>query len=90
MTIFIDVAAKKNCYALMWSYGEICVRCQCCSKDVKQRRKARLRYWKSWLQESRNFNNWIPELKDIQQKNNAEHIRNARKMGKYYSVKKVK
>ena len=28
--IAICVSATKKCYAFMWSYGEICVHCNCC------------------------------------------------------------
>jgi len=28
--IAICVPATKKCYAIMWSYGEICVHCNCC------------------------------------------------------------
>ena len=88
MTIHIDFAAKKNCYATLYSYGEICVGCGCCSTNKKIRRKARLKYWKYWLSDNLHFIQWAteyPEMLALQEKNVAINIKNARKMIKIYS-----
>lgn len=79
-------AAKKKCYALLWSYGEICVHCGCCAKDKETRRKARLAYWQCWLEEQENFNRWIdnPELRQLQEKNRKANIAEAKKRIRYY------
>jgi len=85
---FIDYAAKKNCYATLWSYGEICVGCRCCDKNTKIRRKARLSFWKWWLDHNLNFNEWFdgPKIKEIQKVNVAHEIIEARKKIRYYSM----
>lgn len=89
MSIIICAAAKKKCYATMYSYGEICVGCGCCSPNTKIRRKARLKYWKFWLYENRHFNNWAPaeypDMVALQKKNVSANIEHARKMVKVYS-----
>lgn len=88
MTIFIDTAEKKNCYAELYSYGEICVGCGCCSTNKKIRHKARLKYWKYRLHDNLHFSQWIteyPEMLALQKKNLSINIKNARKMIKIYS-----
>lgn len=42
--LYIDTACEEDCYALGWSYGEICVCCGCCSDDPKTRYKKRIDY----------------------------------------------
>ena len=37
-------AAKENCYATLWSYGEICCHCGCCADDPEIRIPARKEY----------------------------------------------
>ena len=85
---FIDSAAGKNCYATLWSYGEICVHCGCCSKDTEERRKARLIYWQRWLDDCLHFDQWAnghPNLIEIQKKNVKANIKWAKRRVKYYS-----
>ena len=45
------------------SYGEICVRCGCCSKnhDYKNRMISRLRYYKSRLNDALRFDDWFDD-----------------------------
>ncbi len=71
MTIHIDFAAQRNCYATAWSYGEICVGCGCCGKPTPQRDKARYLYWLAQWEENLNFNHWCddPKLRALQEKN---------------------
>ena len=52
----IDIAANKKCYALAWSYGEICVGCGCCSANIEMRTKARIKYHEDLLRDCRSFN----------------------------------
>ena len=83
----IDVQAKHNCYALRWSFGEICVGCGCCDKDPLKRAKARLDYYTDLLEESENFSHWFeddPELLALQKKNKASDIRYAKRRIAYY------
>ena len=86
MSSHLCCGVKDNCYARLWSYGEICVRCGCCSKDVAERRKARLGYWGWWLGESLLFDQWADDaqIKAIQERNNKDNIRHARRMVRYY------
>ena len=73
----IDVAAKKPCYATIWSYGEICVGCGCCSNDPMTRTQARIAYHKELLYNDKHFDNWFPddpELYELQKKNVAANI----------------
>lgn len=44
----MSTAAKKNCYAMMWSYGNICVNSGCCERGNY---KARLDYHRELLKE---------------------------------------
>lgn len=46
----IDFQARNDCYALFWSYGEICCGCGCCSKKRLKRIKARYEYNKECLE----------------------------------------
>ena len=88
MSGFIDFAAEKNCYATLWSYGQICVGCGCCSKDMEERRKARLEYWQWLLDDNLNFDRWAdghPDLIEIQKRNVKLNIKKAKGMVKYYS-----
>lgn len=84
---FICCGVGKKCYAVLWSYGEICVGCGCCHKDPKIRKPARLKYWKWWLQECLLFSDWAddPETIKIQKRNNQANIREAKRRVKYYS-----
>ena len=41
------------------SYGEICVGCQCCSKDKSIRYPARLKLYQELLERSINDNYWV-------------------------------
>ena len=91
MTVAICFQVQKNCYATLWSYGEICVGCGCCSKDVEVRRKARLEYWKWWLEEQLNFNYWSdnPDVRAIQEANRKQNIIEAKRRVRYYSQERV-
>jgi hypothetical protein len=74
MSGFIDFAASKKCYAIMWSYGGICVGCNCCGRQEKGLKtwEARLNYHKEELERNLNFNQWAegyPELIKTQKAN---------------------
>lgn len=74
---YIDISAKKNCYATMQSYGEICVGCGCCSSDPLTRTQARIEYHKELLYNDKHFSRWFkddPELYELQKKNVAANI----------------
>lgn len=86
--VHIDKPAKKNCYATLWSYGEICVHCGCCAKDTKTRRLARLEHWTWWLEEQEHFDRWMddPETRQIQEGNIKANIKEAKKRVRYYKT----
>jgi len=90
-TLQIDVASLQKCYGALWSYGEICVYCDCCNKNTKIRRKARLKYWKWWLKQNLEFDLWAiesPTLLALQKKNVHRNIQEAQKKIRYYLDKK--
>lgn len=74
--MIIDRGAKKDCYAIMWSYGEICVGCGCCAEDPVTRLTARIAYHEYCLKEDKNFNGWYddPGIRAIQEKNVKANI----------------
>jgi hypothetical protein len=84
---FLDYPPQKNCYATLWSYGEICVGCGCCSKDITIRRPARLKYWQWWLEEQLHFKHWCedPELRKIQEINVRCNLKEAKRRVRYYN-----
>ena len=58
----------------MWSYGEICVGCNCCGQQGKGLKmwEARLNYNKQELDRNLNFNQWaegFPKLIETQKAN---------------------
>jgi hypothetical protein len=70
----MSMGAMKDCYATAWSYGEICVRCNCCGrfdKDKKKVTKARLRYAREQLKHQIHFNSWgyTKEVREMQKEN---------------------
>lgn len=74
MSGFVDFAASKRCYAVMWSYGEICVGCNCCGRQEKGLKmwEDRLNYHKEELKRHLNFNQWAagyPEMIEKQKEN---------------------
>lgn len=49
----MSISVGKKCYAVMWSYGEICVHCNCCGRFDRNRQgitEARLEYHLNQLQ----------------------------------------
>lgn len=77
--IHLCEGVTKKCYATAWSYGMICVGCNCCgriNKDKKAVYKARLRFHKEQLKYSKNFKfDKNPKLRTIQEKNNKASIK---------------
>lgn len=68
--MFVDYAVSDDCENI-YSYGEICVHCGCCSRnpDYKDRLKCQLKYYNECLEEELNFDNWIEGLEETQKKN---------------------
>lgn len=76
---FIDIPVTSKCYALSWSYGEICVGSNCCGRWGKGLKmwEARLHYHEKELESDINFNQWAegyPELIKIQKANRKINI----------------
>lgn len=80
----IDFQVKKNCWNLYDSYGEICVRCGCCSPDPIIRAKARLKVCEERLKERMNFNDWMEGWEETQRRNIASDIFYLKKKINYY------
>lgn len=59
MMIHVDVDVSKDCINT-WSYGVICVRCGCCSRNPNYRDRLikQIRYYKDCLKEEYSFSNW--------------------------------
>lgn len=57
--MFVDYAVSNDCIN-HWSYGEICVRCGCCSRNpnYKDRIIKTIQHYKERLKEEENFNFW--------------------------------
>ena len=70
--IFIDYAVSDDCINIS-SYGEICVKCGCCSRNQNYRDRLvrRIRYYKQCLEEEYAFDRWADDdwLKAIQERN---------------------
>jgi len=74
MANVLDVGIMKNCYATLWSYGEICVGCNCCGRINKDKRKiikAKLNYCREELHRLCHFNSWgdTKDIVKLQEKN---------------------
>jgi len=76
MSGHICVSVSKNCYAGTWSYGEICVHCNCCGRYSKglDMWLARLRYHEQGLEEGRAFKDFVEPFTELQKKNKALNI----------------
>ncbi len=72
----ICFTAERNCYATCYSYGEICVGCNCCGRSEKglSMWQARLEMHKSELDRNINFDNWHEKVRKIQEKNRRLNI----------------
>jgi hypothetical protein len=75
---FIDFKASENCYAPLWSFGEICVGCDCCdrNKNKLDMYKSRLKYHRTQLDHNANFQHFstMPNIRKIQEKNIEKSI----------------
>ena len=83
----LDFAVGKSCWNLIDSYGEICVKCGCCSNDKKTRYESRIRCLERWLEERKNFDDWIDGWRETQEKNIKSDIRWFRRKLRYYKRK---
>lgn len=86
----ISQAATENCYAVIWSYGEICVGCNCCGRIEKglPMWEARLSYHESELERELNFEFFDDvKLAKIQRENNKLNIKYHGEKIKEYKLK---
>lgn len=86
------IAIVPKCYATLWSYGEICVRCNCCgrfNRNPLRIARARLGYWRDWLKDCLHFSQWDtdPEGRKRQERINHLHVRQARRQVRYYRAR---
>ena len=84
-----DIEVSNNCWNLNDSYGMICVRCGCCSKDKAIRYKARIKCLEEWIDDCENFNLWVEDesLRRIQEENVKSNIKYYRQQLRYYKRK---
>jgi hypothetical protein len=88
--IFLDQQVARNCWNLYDSYGEVCVKCNCCGGfDKDSMYTSRLRVLRRWLKEDKAKLPQSLYQSVIQQKNIRTDIRRFQRQIKYYE-KKVK
>jgi len=83
----IDFACDKNCWNILDSYGEICVRCGCCAKDKKVRYESRIRCLERWLKDQYEFDEWIDSCRELQERNRRKNIQYFKRRLRYYRKK---
>lgn len=60
--IFIDNEVSKDCINI-YSYGEICIGCGCCSRNPDYRNMiiSRIQYYKQRLHDNQHIDNWAED-----------------------------
>lgn len=80
ITNHIDYSVTDNCLNLSDSYGEICVKCNCCGRfDKATQYQAQINVYTRQLQEEKDFDNWVEGAEELQMKNiklNIEYYEN--------------
>lgn len=75
--IHIDYAVSEDCINL-YSYGMICVKCGCCSRNPNYRDmiRRRIKYYKRMLEEQYSFSEWhySKEIRELQEQNVKANI----------------
>lgn len=75
--IHIDYAVSDDCIN-HWSYGTICVKCGCCSRnpDYRDMMRQRVKYYKECLAEQYSFSNWCDseKMRALQERNIKANI----------------
>ena len=96
MSGFISFSALDNCYATAWSYGEICVHCNCCGRNGKGLKmwQSRLALHREELNNNLNFDRWDECFRDLQEKNvkaniayHTKYIKQCERWVRYYTDK---
>lgn len=83
---FVDYGVSEDCINI-WSFGEICVHCGCCSNNPNYRDMIlkRIRYYKEWLEEKEEFEfSENEKLSKIQKENIEADIRFNKRMIRMY------
>ena len=85
--VHITFSARKDCFNVYESYGEICVGCGCCSNDKIKRTKARLELYERMLDDEKRFDNWFfddPDIFALQKKNHEINLIHYEKKVEHY------
>lgn len=79
-------SVEDNCWNFRDSYGEICVRCGCCSNNKKIRYRARIKCLEHWIKEEKHFDRWADnkDLRALQERNIKSNIKCYRRQLRYY------
>lgn len=82
----VDFAVNDNCWNFYESYGEICIRCGCCSKDKATRYKARYELCRRMIEDQLSFDGWFeePELRALQEENTKLNLKYFERLSRYY------
>ena len=71
----IDFSVLEDCQNLYDSYGEICVKCNCCGRfDESTKLEAQLKMHKEQLKENIDFGGWWEECNELQEANVKANI----------------
>lgn len=85
--IFVDCAVSDDCINHN-SYGEICLKCGCCSRnpDYRDRVIRIIRLYRESLHEQKNFDLWSnnDELKRLQERNIKSNILYCKRKIRFY------
>ena len=78
MNVHIDFSISDDCQNIIESYGEICVKCNCCGRfDEKTKYESRVKTYKRQLKENNSFDGWWEGAEELQRANvkvNAEYL----------------
>jgi len=78
MANHIDFSVSNDCVNIQDSYGEICVKCNCCGIfDEKTKYEDRIKTYKRQLEENNSFDDWWEGAEELQTANvkaNAEYL----------------
>ena len=84
MDIHIDKACRQSCWNFRDTTFELCVGCNCCSKDKKTRYESRIRCLEKWIKEDETFDSWIEGYEKVQQANIKSNLCYYKEELRYY------
>lgn len=84
-----DVPVNKNCWNVYESYGEICIRCGCCSKEKNIRYESRLKVLNRLLCAELDFDFWSEDegVRALQKETVKRNIKSLKRAIRYYENK---